>query len=133
MVRECPRCGSLNPSGVQRCACGYDLASGPVPGSSVAAPGGGRCEPTAGSWLPLGCLGLVPGAVLGVMVAVPMRLQAASEAARAVREHEGHVCGLIVLPFLAEGMFLGTLVGGLAGLLASLLLGWLIRRGRFRA
>jgi hypothetical protein len=133
MARECPRCGLVNPPRAQRCARGYDLTSGQVFGSPPAAHDRGGHGSSAGTWFALGCFGVVLGAALGVLVAVPMRLQAASQAAETVREHEGHVCGLIVRPVLAEGVFLGTLVGGLAGFVASVLLGRLARRRRSRA
>jgi hypothetical protein len=71
------------------------------------------------------CLGTVIGVVIGVAVAVPLELQAASRAADALRAEGQSVCGLIVVGPLFEGVVVGTALGGLGGLVVSLLLGWL--------
>lgn len=68
-----------------------------------------------------GCAGTVIGGVVGVTIAVPQRLHAAE----ALREEGQHVCGLIILGPLFEGAVVGTALGGPAGLVVSLLLGWL--------
>lgn len=72
-----------------------------------------------------GCAGTVIGVVVGVTIAVPQRLHAASQAAEALRQEGQHVCGLIILGPLFEGVVVGTALGGPAGLVVSLLLGWL--------
>jgi hypothetical protein len=71
------------------------------------------------------CLGTVIGVVIGVAVAVPLELQAAARAADALRAEGQSVCGLIVVGPLFEGVVLGTSLGGLGGLVVSVLLGWL--------
>jgi hypothetical protein len=71
------------------------------------------------------CFGSVIGVVLGVGVAVPLELWAAARAADALRAEGQSVCGLIVVGPLFEGVVVGTALGGLGGLVASLLLVWL--------
>ena len=125
MVRECPKCGLVNPPTTPRCDCGYEFASGQVTGLP---PADATRKPDTGTRLLAGCLLVVIGVVSGVAIAVPLRLHAAAQVAEAVRKQEGYVCGLIVLPDLVEGITLGAVLGGLAGLVASLLLGRLRTR-----
>jgi hypothetical protein len=75
-----------------------------------------------------GCFGVIAGVVLGVAVAVPLQLQVASEAASAIREEDGHGCGLITLPYLAQGIMWGAALGGPTGLVASVLVAGLLAR-----
>jgi hypothetical protein len=122
MVRECPRCGLVNPPTALRCDCGYEFGTGRVVGQPLA-------DPTRLSDLVTrllaGCVGTLIGVVIGVAVAVPLCLQAAAQAADTLREQGQHVCGLIIIGPLFEGVVLGTVLGGPAGLVAGLSLGWL--------
>src|SRR5207249_1013224 len=46
MVKDCPKCGLVNPPEAQRCDCGYDFTSRQMQGSYLA-PKSGAESPTA--------------------------------------------------------------------------------------
>jgi hypothetical protein len=121
MVRECPNCGVVNPPTALQCDCGYEFASGRIINPPVVDP---RRTPVVWLRLLAGCAGTVFGVIIGVWVAVTLQMQAASQAADALRDQGQHVCGLFALGYLFVGVVWGTILGGLAGLIASLLIGW---------
>ena len=116
-AKNCPRCGLVNPPSAQRCDCGYDFAVRRVAGSYLPERDRARTEVPAGAGLMIGCLLVLFGAIIGVAVAVPLQLRAYDQTVEAIRakEPDRPVDGLLVIPFLAEGVVVGVALGALGG------------------
>ena len=111
-AKDCPTCGLVNPPEAVRCDCGYDFAARRFVGSLLP-PAGPRAF-GAGSALLLGFLLASVGVLVGAVVGVPLRVWAAGPGP------DG--CGLWVLPVMLEGVVGGAFIGGLAGVVATVLI-----------
>jgi hypothetical protein len=80
--------------------------------------------PDDGISLAAGCLGILVGTMLGVVIALglPSGKTRQPAAAGNLAENPARPCGLSVLPILASRVVLGGAVGALGGALASVLL-----------
>ena len=108
-VRDCPRCGLVNPPEAERCDCGYDFVARRFVGSLL--PPGRLGDGTLGpgSALLLGVVAVAVGGVVGALVGVPLRIWATGPGSGP------DVCGLMVLPATINGLVRGAFVGGLVG------------------
>ncbi len=125
MVRQCPTCGLVNPPEAQRCDCGYDFSAVRQERSYLPGRAPKHSEVGSDTLLSLGCVGMVVGVVAGVIVGVTLRMWACARVVEQIKalEPDRHVDGLIALPYIAEGVIFGTMIGGLVGLVAAVLLG----------
>jgi hypothetical protein len=103
MVRECPKCGLINPPTAEQCDCGYEFATGRVTG--LRAPR--RLPPPVG-WLLVPVFVLI-GIVLGPFV-------------RVVLLDDPKPRGLAVVFYAFQGAVCGGISSAAAGIVVAVIL-----------
>ncbi len=105
-VRDCPRCGLVNPPAAARCDCGYDFVARQFAGSLL--PPGRPGDGTFGLGSAL-LLGAAVGGVVGATVGVPLQIWATGPGSGP------DACGLMFMPAMIDGLVRGAFAGGLVG------------------
>ena len=108
-VRDCPKCGLVNPPEAARCDCGYDFVARRFVGSLLPPGRPGDGSSGLGSALLLGAMVAAVGGVVGAMIGVPLQIWATGPGSGP------DLCGMMFLPATIDGLVRGAFVGGLVG------------------